>query len=169
MHLNNVGSGAAFSAYIDDIFIKFLDVKDRWRIKFIVKPDHVLAKQSEPIKVEATNVHGQAVKSMDFIHYMIRFRGTNKPLPLNIYFRDVSGKRYVTKVETGNGVIKVVKPSANYNIRRFIKYRVYNPAATKYSQLFNHARRLYEIRYHPTFFTKLAKEAQAKEKADKNK
>ncbi|GAC1600355.1 MAG: hypothetical protein NVS3B29_00680 [Candidatus Saccharimonadales bacterium] len=76
-----------------------------------------------------------------------------RPMKIVIFFRDVTGKKYVTVVKSGNGFAAISQPSMSYSLIREFKYRIAYPAISYLSIGINNMRRRYVMKYHPTFFT----------------
>jgi len=152
MRLKNVGSGPAFDIHLDDVTIEFLDIKDRWRLKMNLRPDHLLAGESRLLGRRVTDRQGAIVDQADLMTFTIRNR-EKKPIKLIIYFRDVTGKRYVTVVDSGKGIARIRKPSTPYGLVRMVKYRLLYPLYGLLGRPIYSMRRWHEMKYHPNIFT----------------
>ncbi|GAC1600357.1 MAG: hypothetical protein NVS3B29_00690 [Candidatus Saccharimonadales bacterium] len=59
LRLRNEGHGPAFGILIEDIVLDFLDIKQRWRMKLNLRPDHLLAGESRLLGTQVTDIHGK--------------------------------------------------------------------------------------------------------------
>jgi hypothetical protein len=150
LRMKNDGNGPAFSIRVDDVTFDFLDVNDRWTLKMNLKPDHLVAKGSSVIGTAVFDKSGECIDAADFMTQRIRHR-TDRTILLVVFFKDVTGKRYVTLVETGKGIARVRRPSAPYGLRLKCKYRVWYPVRNFASRRKNNVVRLFGMKIRPAF------------------
>lgn len=150
LRMKNDGNGPAFNIRVDDVTFDFLDINDRWTMKMNLKPDHLVAKDSSVIGAAVFDKSGEDVEAADFTTQRIRHR-TDRTMSLVVYFKDVTGKRYVTLVETGKGIARVRRPSAPYGLRLKCKYRVWYLVLNFASRHKNNVVRLFGMKIRPVF------------------
>jgi hypothetical protein len=166
IRIKNDGSGHAFNIRIDDAVVSFLDINDRWTLKLNLRPDHLAPGNERILGKKVLDKSNQTADVADFMTSMLRYK-KDKPVKLNIYFSDVTNKRYITIVETGNGIARVRTPPAAYNTARKIRYQILNPLFNLYITPVNYLKRFYTMRFKPTMMTNFTKATKKTKKSKK--